>query len=78
MPTSREHRAQRLMHKSQLDDLQMPRFVPKVIIPPQKENDLYPLKWPAYKSVRITFNLTAGLVEQEKTTQEQEYIYVRE
>ncbi|XP_070208925.1 coiled-coil domain-containing protein 87-like isoform X4 [Littorina saxatilis] len=50
MPTSREHRAQRLMHKSQLDDLQMPRFVPKVIIPPQKENDLYPLKWPAYKS----------------------------
>ena len=55
MPTSRDRRAQRLMHKSSLADLKMPAFVPKVPIPPDKVNDLYPLRWPGYKSVSIEF-----------------------
>ncbi|XP_076443438.1 coiled-coil domain-containing protein 87-like isoform X3 [Babylonia areolata] len=50
MPTSRDHQARRLMRKSRLEDLQMPRYVPKAVVPPDKENELYPLKWPAYKS----------------------------
>nr|KAG5696310.1 hypothetical protein BaRGS_027920 [Batillaria attramentaria] len=40
------------MFKSQLENLQMPKFVPKPIDPPDKENDMYPLKWPSYGSMQ--------------------------
>ncbi|KAL8616651.1 hypothetical protein ACOMHN_031633 [Nucella lapillus] len=50
MPTSRERQARRLMGKSRLEDLKMPTYVPKAVVPPDKVNELYPLKWPAYKS----------------------------
>lgn len=50
MPTSRDKHAKRLMFRSQLQDLQMPKFVPKRPDPIDKEDELYPLKWPSYGS----------------------------
>lgn len=48
MPTSREKQAQRFASQHTLE---MPMTGLKSFMHPEKENDLYPLKWPAYGNV---------------------------